>query len=155
MATNRAFVAGPAESRLVRALFYTGEGAMLGGLCYVCSALVFLVFGGVDLWFVIVLAILFALVGGRSWAVVSTSRASQPPIYHEWTAVRHWWWVGIVAIGTTGLLVALSVFVWGWRQGWSVSDISALGFATFMLGLVLRMGVQNVLSRGSDTDVTT
>ena len=39
---------------------------------------------------------------------MSTSRASQPSIYHEWTAVRHWWWAGIVAIGTTGLLVGES-----------------------------------------------
>ena len=39
---------------------------MLGGLWYVRIALVFLVFGGVDLWFVIVFVVLFALVGGRS-----------------------------------------------------------------------------------------
>ena len=66
MATDSALVAGPAESRLARALFYIGGGAMLGGLWYVCIALVFLVFGGVDLWFVIIFAVLFALVGGRS-----------------------------------------------------------------------------------------
>ena len=153
--TNYAIGAGPAESRLVRAFFYIGEGAMLGGLCYICIALAFLVYGNADPWFVSILAVLFALVAGRLWAVVSASRASQPAVYHEWTAVRQWWWVGIVAVGTTSLLVALTVLVRGWQRDWSVSDSSALGFATFMLGLVLRMSVQNVLSRESETDTTT
>ena len=150
--TNHAVSAGPADSQLVRTLFYIGEGAMLGGVGYYAINLVFLVFA--DPWFVAIIVLWLVFVVGRSVAVISANRASQPPIYHEWIAVRRWRWVGIVGVAVTGLLVGVTVLRWGW-QGWSVSEATALGFGTVMLGFVLRWGVQDILSREPDTGTTT
>lgn len=147
--TNYAVLAGPAESQLVRTLFYIGEGAMPSGICYYAINLVFLVFA--DPWFVAIIVLFLVFVVGRAVAVISANRASQPPIYHEWIAVRRWRWVGVVVVAVTGFLVGVTVLRWGW-QGLSVSEATALGFATFMFGLILRMGVQDLLSREPDAD---
>lgn len=118
---------------------------MLGVVCYYAIHLVFVMLTGVDPWVVIIVALLFVFVGGRAY---------QPPIYDEWVAVRRWRWVGVVAVAVTGFLVGVTVLRWGWR-GWLGSEVFALGFGTVMLGLVLRWGVQDILSREPDTDTTT
>lgn len=150
--TNRAVSAGPAESRLVRTLFYIGEGAMVGGAGYFATNLAFLAFA--DPSFVAIIILFFVLVVGRVLMLISANRKSQPPIYHEWITVRRWRWVGVVAAAVAGILVGTTVSRWGWR-GWTVSEATALGFGTFMSGFILRMGVQDLLSGKSDTDATT
>ena len=147
--TNRAVSAGPAESRPVRTLFYIGEGAMVSGAGYFATNLAVLVF--TDPSFVAIIVLFFVLVVSRVLVLVSANRTSQPSIYHEWIAIRRWRWVGVVAVAVAGILGGVSVSRWGWR-GWSVSEATALGFGTFMSGFILRMGVQDLLSRESDTD---
>ncbi|WP_158055883.1 hypothetical protein [Halorussus halophilus] len=160
MATERSEWPLPSQSPGVRRLLYLAEGLILGA-----SLPLFLVgfFGAflidietglfrlnltiVDVFFL--LLVLFFLL--RAIAFIDIGRRfsrDAPPEYQDWKETRRWLWVGAVALPVGGVLLGVSVLLWGW---WAVvflqyADLLILGaiIAGFILHLYVfhRLGVK-------------
>lgn len=142
----------PSQNSRVRMLLYLAEGMIIGtGVTYVLLAF----FGGflIDIEtgsfnptipvsgaFILLLTLwflrrgMFAILGRRN------SR-DDPPEYQDWAGTRQWLWVAAVALSVGGMLLGVSVFLWGW---WAVvfleyADLLLLG--TIFVGFLLYLSV--------------
>lgn len=160
MATESSDWPLPSQSSRVRLLLYLAEGLILGaGL-----PLILIEFSGaflvdidtgsfrpaltvVDAFFL--LLVLFFLL--RAIAFIDVGRRfsrDDSPEYQDWKETRRWTWVAAVALPVGGVLLGVSVLLWGW---WAVvfleyADLLMLGaiLAGFILYLYVfhRLGVK-------------
>lgn len=158
------FSTGPADSLLVRLLFYLGDGAMAGAVLYFVVAAVFFVlstfFSGLTVveFALVGLLIMFGLaIGTRNlWASLSVGHSQRtPPVYQEWKTIRQWSGVAVVAIPIAAILVGITVLRWGWEFGWFLPESNLLMLATLGFGLVLRMVVRYAVSGNTDSKAQT
>lgn len=143
------FSSGPADSRVVRMVFYLADGVLVGGVLYVVVAGVF-VLGETGVpdwnldaafWGVTFLVLVFLAIGIRN-AVLAwlTSRdAPRSWVYDEWGATRQWPWVVVVAVLVAVMLLGVSVLPWG--REWYL-DPTFLVITTLLVGFGIRLTVR-------------
>lgn len=114
----------PSESPRRRRLLYMSEGLTLGAAAaYILAYLV-----GTLLWFtestftlaIVVVGLIFLLVVlrniGISWRVINEGQQTRSPVQEDWAETRQWGWVASIAVLVGGVVLALSVSVWGWKE---------------------------------------
>lgn len=146
MTASLSVYTGPAESLRVRFLFYLAEGAMIGAVFFFMTyLLLFLLslFGAVTAaggWFIII--IILSLLLGRGVRSVWTTMlalqpSSHPPVYREWTEVRRWPWVILLAITIAASLFGILHFLWRWERGTYTPNAAWMTFGTLLFGFAL------------------
>ena len=160
MATARSVWPLPSQSPRVRLLLYLAEGMIIGA----ATALIVLDFAGAFLLDVqtgsfeptisvpgVGIILLFMLLVLRGIAInVVDHRFSRDnlPEYQDWKETRRWIWVAAVALLIGGLLLGVSVLLWGWWAVVFLYDADLLMGGTILVGLVLylyilhRLGVK-------------
>lgn len=154
VSTERRRSTGPADSRLVRILFYLADGVMAGAVLYVGISTVFFLFSGLELWMITILLVFVAIGTLHGWAWLSSARSrarrsdsAHSRISNEWKETRRWSLVAVVALPVAVILVGVTVLRWGWRFGWFLPETDLLVVGTLGFGLVLRLLVRHVLTR--------
>lgn len=142
----------PSQSHRVRMFLYLAEGLIIGaGTTYILLALFgdFLIDIETGLFsptlpvsgaFILLLTLLFLRRGVFAILGRRNSR-DDPPEYQDWAETRQWLWVAAVALSVGGMLLGVSVFLWGW---WAVvfleyADLLLLG--TIFVGFLLYLSV--------------
>ena len=153
MATERSEWPLPSQSSRVRRLLYLAEGLILGAgiplllVGFLGAFLIDIDTDTLDLDFTafdafILLLMLFFLL--RAIAFLDIGRRFSrdgPPEYQDWKETRRWMWVTAVALPIAGILLGMSVLLWGW---WTVvflqyADLLMLG--AIMVGFILHLYV--------------
>lgn len=154
MATERRLSTGPADSHLVRILFYLADGMMAGAVLYVGVSTVFFLFSGLELWMIAILLIFLAIGALHGWAWLSSARSqarrsdtAHSQITNEWKETRRWSWVAVVALPVAVILVSVTILRWGWKFGWFLPESDLLVVGTLGFGLVLRLLVRYTITR--------
>ena len=154
VATERRLSKGPADSQLVRSLFYLADGMMAGAVLYYGVSNVFFLFSGLELWMIAILLIFLAIATLHGWAWlmgarshVSRSETAQSRISREWKETRRWNWVAVVALPVATVLVSVTVLRWGWEFGWFLPESNLLMVGSLGFGLVLRLLVRQIIAR--------
>lgn len=154
VSTERRLSTGPADSRLVRILFYLADGMMAGAVLYVGVSTVFFLFSGLELWMIAILLVFLAIgaLHGWAWLLSVRSQARRSDTAHsqissEWKETRRWSWVAVVALPVTVILVSVTIHRWRWKFGWFLPESNLLVVGTLGFGLVLRLLGRYVLTR--------
>lgn len=145
MTAPLAVSSGPAESRSVRTVFYLAEGAVAGAIfffvMYLLSFLLslFEVVTGSSRWFIVLILSILLGIGVRSvWATVLVRQSSSlPTVYREWTEVRRWPWVTVVAVAIAAGLFGILLLIWGWEWGTYAPSAPWLAMGTLLFGFAL------------------
>ena len=150
---------GLAESSRIRILFYLGEAMMAGSLLTIFSTIaIFLVVflrraSMPELLGVGVMGLVFLVLTVRNvWALrEATDESHQPPVYQEWTEIRHWRWVIAGGLLVCGLLVLSSGALLEWGGPligkWTFQAVIFLVFGTLISGLGLRIILRHKLEK--------
>lgn len=154
VATERRLPKGPADSKLVRSLFYLADGMMAGAVLYFGVSNVFFLFSVLEPWMLAILLILLAVGTLHGWAWLSRARSqasrsetAQSQISNEWKETRRWRWVAVVAVPVAAILVSVTVLRWGWEFGWFLPESNLLMSGTLGFGLVLRLLVRAMITK--------
>ncbi|WP_224335970.1 hypothetical protein [Haloprofundus halobius] len=139
----------PSQSQRVRLLLYFSEGLIIGAGLSLCLVRVFGPFL-IDVEFgsfnptlsavgasFLLLILFFALRGVGFYELGRRYSRNHSPEYQDWTETRRWIWVATVAFPLGGVLLGVSVLLWGW---WAVvflqlADLLMLG--TTFIGFIL------------------
>lgn len=138
--SNASLAIGPAESRLIRILFYIGDGTMIGATLYfMITTALFLIFDFSisELWSMGLIVII--LVAVRWWAVIFAKRSSPSPVTREWRKTRRWMGISAVAIFMTTVLFVVQFLTEGFSPTWSIIDATPIAIYALLLGFVIRM----------------
>lgn len=145
---------GPADSRLERRLFYLADGLIVGAVLYYGVSLVLFAVSGLDLRMLAIFFILFTVgsLPGWAWLWSAWSRANSSENASsqsstEWTEIRRWRWVAVLAVPVATLLVSVTVFRWGWEFGWFLPESNLLMAGTLGVGLILRILLRYTVTR--------
>lgn len=154
---DRSFSSGPADSRVVRLLFYLADGMLFGGVLYVVVAGVFILgetdiagwYPGDEFWGVafLVLVLLAIAVRNAVLAWLASRDAPRSRVYDEWRETVQWRWVGVVAVTVAGILLGVSVLWWGprWYQ-----DPTLLVITTLLVGFTIRLTLHYVIESNAE-----
>ena len=158
MALERRLSKGPADSRLVRSLFYLADGLIVGAVLYFGVSVGLFALPGLDgfeNWMLVALLFILSTIGpllGWAWLVSERSRTdnSEPAsaqISTEWKETRRWGWIAVMAIPVAAILVGVTIFRWGWEFGWLLPESNLLTFATLGFGFGLRILLRHTVTR--------
>lgn len=142
----------PSQSPRVRRLLYLAEGMIIGAattlflLEFAGAFLIDIETGSFDstisvLDVVFLLLFVFFLLRGIAFIVVGRRFSrDNPPEYQDWKETRRWMWVAAVALPIGGILLGVSVLLWGW---WAVVFFHAdqLMGGTILVGFILYLYV--------------
>ena len=148
----------PSQSPYVQLLLYFAEGLILGaGILFLLievlgAFLIDIDTGSLDFDFTAFDAfLLFLMVFFLLRAVTFIDLSSRfsrdgPPEYQDWKKTRRWMWVVAVALPIGGILLGVSILLWGW---WAVvflqyADLLLLG--AIMIGFIFHLYVFHRLS---------
>lgn len=158
MAEERRLSNGPADSRLVRSLFYLADGLIAGAVLSFGVSIGFFAFSGFDgfeIWMLVALLLISTLIGPLlGWALLVSERSgansSEPTftrIFTAWKEARRWRWVAVVAVPVAAVHVGVTILRWGWEFGWLLPGSNLLVFGTLGVGFVLRILLRHTTTR--------
>jgi len=137
----------PSQSQHVRRLLYLAEGMSIGSgltiiLLFIIDLIILLPHVGlhdnITIGSVVLFIVFFILlVRGTAfvrWGRRTSSDSSYPPEYQDWQEIRQWVWVTAVALITSGILLSISVFLWGWLG-------ALFGLAQIIMGVAAIVGL--------------
>lgn len=136
------------STRLIRSLFYLGDGMVAGSFLYFglhAAMFVLYDFSADEAWlFGLILAVLLL---SRWWVPILLKRSSADS--RQWAEMRSWPVVASVAILVFGTLLVVQSFVAGWTPTWSLIESSQITILVALLGFVLRTFGRDLWSNDS------
>lgn len=153
MATKRAQWSLPSQSVRVQLLLYLAEGVAVGAAILLLLRVVFGAFlidsetGALNPSisplgaFFLFLIVLFLVRGIFFIDVGRQSSWDNPPEYQDWAETRRWLLVGAVALLVGGVLLGVSILLWGWWTLTFLRHTNLLLGSTIMVGLSLYLYV--------------
>ncbi|MFC4552408.1 hypothetical protein [Halorussus sp. GCM10023401] len=142
------------SARLIRSLFYLGDGMVVGAFLYFAlHAVMFILydFSANEVWlFGLMLAVVLL---SRWWVPILLKRSSASEDSQQWTEIRSWPVVAGVAILVFGTLLVVQLLVAGWTLTWSLVESSQITILVALLGFVLRMFGRDLWSNDSTSQI--
>ena len=142
------------SSRLIRSLFYLGDGMVAGAFLYFALHTVMFVLydsSANELWlFGLMLAVVLL---SRWWVPILLKRSPASEDSRQWAEIRSWPVVAGVAILVFGTLLVVQLLVAGWTLMWSLVESSQVTILVVLLGFVLRMFGRDLWSNDSTSQI--
>jgi hypothetical protein len=142
------------STRLIRSLFYLGDGLVVGAFLYFAlHAIMFVLydFSADEVWlFGLMLAVIFL---SRWWVPILLKRSSASDDSRQWPEIRSWPVVAGVAILVFGTLLVVQLLIARWTPTWSIVESSQITILVALLGFVLRMFGRDLWSNDSTSQI--